>query len=199
MSDETKKLTAWTQTYTGKQFTPYDPQPHQIDIEDIAHSLSMQCRFNGHIKRFYSVAEHAVYVSYLVSPVAQLKALHHDDPEAWIGDMVAPLKWTFPEFQTLEDNLMRVVESKFDIPVSDAINEEVHTADQWIVHQEAKALFPEHAHCLLKLWKPCPDFTPPADIYIHFDGLGVPPETAKKMFLARHYELQKLKRLVNAA
>lgn len=197
MSNEAKKLTAWTQTFTGKQFTPYAPQADQIEIEDIAHSLALQCRFNGHIKRFYSVAEHSVYVSYLVSPVARLKALLHDAPEAWIGDMVAPLKWTFPEFHVLEDTLMSAVEQKFDVPVSAAINEEVHTADQWIVHQEAKALFPARNHGLLKLWKPCPDFKPP--FHIDFGELGRDPVTAKAMFLSRFNELVREHKAVSAA
>ena len=54
---------SWAQTFTGRQFFPLDPDPQDIDIVDIAHSLAMQCRYNGHTDRFYSVAEHCVHVS----------------------------------------------------------------------------------------------------------------------------------------
>jgi hypothetical protein len=56
----------WMQTYTGKAFWPLDPRPDEIDIDDIAHSLSMQCRYAGHCLRFYSVAEHSVWCALMV-------------------------------------------------------------------------------------------------------------------------------------
>ena len=61
----------WIQTFTGRQFWPLDPHVDEIYIEDIAHSLSMQCRFTGHSLRFYSVAEHSVLVSYAVPAATQ--------------------------------------------------------------------------------------------------------------------------------
>lgn len=56
----------WMQTYTGRQFHPLDPHADDIDIADIARSLSMQCRYNGQVRRFYSVGQHCVLVSELV-------------------------------------------------------------------------------------------------------------------------------------
>jgi len=56
---------AWIQTYSGRRFNPTRPHIDAIVIQDIAHSLSMQCRFSGHCKKFYSVAQHSVLVSYL--------------------------------------------------------------------------------------------------------------------------------------
>src|ERR1035437_8999101 len=53
---------AWIQTYSGRRFCPLSPNPDAIVLQDIAHSLAMQCRFNGHCKKFYSVAQHSVYV-----------------------------------------------------------------------------------------------------------------------------------------
>lgn len=53
----------WIQTYSGKKFEPLNPSIDSIDIIDIAHSLSMICRFNGHSQRFYSVAEHSSIVT----------------------------------------------------------------------------------------------------------------------------------------
>src|ERR1700677_3623058 len=56
----------WIQTCTGRAFYPSDPRPEYIDINDVAHALSMQCRFTGHVKKFYSVAEHSLRVSWLI-------------------------------------------------------------------------------------------------------------------------------------
>ena len=61
----------WIQTYSGKKFYPLDPRPEDIDIRDIAHALSLNCRFNGHCRCFYSVAEHSVGVSSSQSPDAR--------------------------------------------------------------------------------------------------------------------------------
>ena len=59
---------AWMTTRSGRRFQPFDPEPSTIVIEDIAWALANQCRFNGHVSQFYSVAQHSVAVSRLVSP-----------------------------------------------------------------------------------------------------------------------------------
>ncbi len=85
----------WKQTYTGKAFDYFNPQPEQICIEDIAHSLSMICRFNGHCARFYSVAEHSLLVSKCAQadgPEHAMFGLLHDAAEAYIGDINPVLK-----------------------------------------------------------------------------------------------------------
>lgn len=63
MSEDKRPPQGWIQTYTGRSMVPLDLKPEQVSIVDIVHSLSMKCRFNGHCKRFYSVAEHAVLVA----------------------------------------------------------------------------------------------------------------------------------------
>lgn len=83
---------AWMQTYTGRAFYPHDPRPEEISIFDIAHGLAAQCRYNGHTRRFYSVAEHSVYVSRSVDPRFAREALLHDAAEAYVGDLIRPLK-----------------------------------------------------------------------------------------------------------
>lgn len=82
----------WMQTFTGRQFFPFDPKPEEIDPIDVAHALSLLCRYGGHVRRFYSVAEHCVHVSRAVHPDVALAALLHDAPEAYLGDVVRPLK-----------------------------------------------------------------------------------------------------------
>lgn len=80
----------WIQTYTGKQFSYFECGPEQICIEDIARALSNLCRFTGHCKKFYSVAQHSVLVSHRTKN--PLLGLMHDADEAYTGDMCRPLK-----------------------------------------------------------------------------------------------------------
>ena len=75
----------WIQTYTGRQFWPLDPRIEDIDIHDIAHALSHQCRYSGHCLRFYSVAEHSVLLSHHVAGEHMLWALLHDAWEAYLA------------------------------------------------------------------------------------------------------------------
>lgn len=82
----------WIQTHSGRKVSLVDPQPDDIDINDIAHALSLLCRFNGHCKVFYSVAQHSIHVSRLTPPGLELDGLLHDATECFVGDMVRPLK-----------------------------------------------------------------------------------------------------------
>jgi hypothetical protein len=83
-------------TFSGNQLDLWDPQPDQIELDDIAVALSRLCRFNGQATRFYSVAQHAVLVQRLVveagRPDLALNALHHDSHEAFAGDLASPVK-----------------------------------------------------------------------------------------------------------
>lgn len=98
---------AWITTSTGRRFRVLDPRPEDVCIEDIAHALSLQCRFTGHIREFYSVAQHSVYVSLMCPPEVALWGLLHDASEAYIGDMSAPLKHT-PEMKRFRDTELLV-------------------------------------------------------------------------------------------
>ena len=106
---------SWMQVYGGTPFYPLEPNPDAIDIDDIAHSLSMLCRYNGHCLRFYSVAEHSVLLSHTVDPENAKWALMHDATEAYFGDMVRPLKHQMPAFMAAEDNLEAVIAGKFGL------------------------------------------------------------------------------------
>lgn len=131
------------QTYTGRQFYPLDPRAEDIDILDIAHSLSMQCRYNGHVQAFMSVAEHCVLMSGLVSKENALWALLHDATEAYVGDMIRPLKLHMPEYRAIEDKIMLAIAKRFGI--ADQMPEEVHEADSRILLDERAALLGEPA------------------------------------------------------
>lgn len=129
----------WMQTFTGTMFYPLDPRPEDICVDDIAHSLSMQCRYNGHGTMFYSVAEHCILMAGAVSPENALHALLHDATEAYVGDMVRPLKLHMPEFRAVEDRVGRAIADRFGMdPLAP---EEVKLADSRILLDERTALF----------------------------------------------------------
>lgn len=90
------------QSFTGRKIYVTDPRPEDVCIEDIAHALSLICRFGGHALKHYSVAQHSVLVSSLCTKEHFFAALLHDASEAYVGDMVRPLKRQMPEFAALE-------------------------------------------------------------------------------------------------
>ena len=128
----------WIQTYTGRKFVLTDPRPEDVCIEDIAHSLSLQCRFNGHCIDHYSVAEHSHRVSGIVPPEHALAGLLHDAAEAYIGDMVKPLKMMMPAFREVEREIMMAVCCAFEIawPIAECVKK----ADCIMLATEARDL-----------------------------------------------------------
>jgi hypothetical protein len=104
-------------TYTGKHVHPLSPSADEIDIEDVAHSLSQMCRFLGHTDGFYSIAQHSVLVSELVPRQDALWGVLHDASEAFLCDLPAPIKRD-PEmgfYRIAEDRLMRAICRKFGL------------------------------------------------------------------------------------
>jgi len=105
-------------TYKGEQFKPLDPDINQIHIEDIAHSLSLMCRGNGHIDYFYSIAQHSINCANEAkarsfSIRVQLACLIHDASEAYISDITRPVKQYMPEYKEVEKRLQDVIYIKF--------------------------------------------------------------------------------------
>jgi hypothetical protein len=125
----------WIQTATGRPFWPIDPRPADIDIEDIAHALSMLCRFGGHCLRFYSVAEHSVLLSRHVAPEHKLWALLHDASEAYLVDVPRPLKPFLRGYREAEDKIMRAVCERYRLPPE--MPEAVKAADTSLLMDEA--------------------------------------------------------------
>jgi hypothetical protein len=107
----TTALEPWIETFTGKEFHFLDPTHEQIDIRDIAHSLAYTCRYTGHSRKFYSVAEHSILVSYLA--IDPLAGLLHDASEAYITDIASPIKPHLSNYKELEDMIMGRIASKF--------------------------------------------------------------------------------------
>jgi len=130
------KNNPYIQTFTGKKFHFLDPQPDEICIEDIAHALSNNCRYAGHCKIFYSVAEH----SWLMSNISinPLWALLHDASEAYIVDIPRPIKGFLTNYHELESNVMKAICRKFSL--EEEMPEEVKELDGKILFNEKEIL-----------------------------------------------------------
>lgn len=163
---------SWMQVYTGGQFFPLDPLPEEVHILDIAHSLSKLCRYNGHCERFYSVAEHSVYVSLVVEERHALVALMHDAAEAYVADVPRPLKKHLIDHGWIEDGVWRAIARRFDLP--ETIPQAVWDADDSVLLAEAEQILKPHP-------APWDVRGVPADIKI----ACLPPDQAASLFLSR--------------
>lgn len=132
----------WIQTFTGVAFWPLDPRPSEIDIEDIAHALANQCRFSGHTRQFYSVAQHCVVMARVVPDHAKLWALLHDASEAYLVDLPRPIKQLMPGYRDAEDAVMRAVCERFGLAAG--LPGEVREADVRMLATEARDLLGPH-------------------------------------------------------
>jgi hypothetical protein len=115
---------SWIVTASGIKFPVADNTPAHIRLDDIAHALSRLCRFGGHVREFYSVAQHSVLVGELVrlrapgDRTAYAWALMHDAAEAYLGDVVSPLKRYLPSYADLELHVLRSVAGAFGLPLT---------------------------------------------------------------------------------
>jgi len=162
----------WMQTYSGKRFHPLSPRAEDIDIVDIAHALSMACRYGGHCKWHYSVAQHCVLVASKAPPEAKLHALLHDASEAYLGDVIRPLKHqeAMSDYRLAEHTLEAAINRKFLTTVA---FDEVKLLDNRIITDEKEQLMVP---------------TPWDHLWPNLPALGVTikqwsPETARWKFL----------------
>jgi hypothetical protein len=102
-------------TYTGKYFDPINPDPALIDIRDIAHALSQQPRYGGHLPQFYSVGQHSLHVARRLPKELQLVGLLHDATEAYMCDIPSPVKSRLPEYKAHEKKLLEAIMRKFNV------------------------------------------------------------------------------------
>lgn len=130
----TERRGDWIQTFTGRAFWPLDPRPEEVEIADIAHALAHQCRYAGHVRRFYSVAEHSVLLARSVSPKNALWALLHDASEAYLVDLPRPVKREVRGYREAEAVVMLAICARFGLTVE--MPQEVHLADGRILTDE---------------------------------------------------------------
>jgi hypothetical protein len=154
--DKTKKG-SWLQTITGKRVSVLAPQPEEIFIEDIIPSISKQCRFNGHCNVFYSVAQHCVLgaqfaLHHWKSKDVAKEFLLHDATEAYMGDLIRPVKVMLPEFGVVEAGFWKAISSKFGLPFEHT--EKCQLLDNIMVTWEKRDLLPQS-----EVWPNLPDIT----------------------------------------
>jgi 5'-deoxynucleotidase YfbR-like HD superfamily hydrolase len=139
----------WISTYTGKKFSLTNPHLDDICIEDIAHSLSLTNRYNGHTEQAYSVAQHSLVVSLLCPPELALEGLMHDAGEAYTGDIVRPLKRLLQPSQHDLNNHLEDIEYYIEAAIAEKFKLENNAL---IKEYDTLALFIEKQH-LNKNWK----------------------------------------------
>ncbi len=178
-------------TYSGKVIRPLDPDPAVICIEDIAHSLSNQCRWTGHCKAFYSTAQHSVGVSLACNLEDALWGLLHDAGEAYIADIPRPVK-RFTDwgngYVEVEDVLMECVVKAFDLKGHSfapsmhgpwmTLPPSVKDADDLLLYTEMRDLMPEGMFEQFKDKHVLPDTLKPWS-----------PAAAETIFLEQYYHI----------
>lgn len=164
-------------TYSGLNLHLMDPTPDEICIEDIAHHLSLQCRFSGACPRFYSVAEHSVLVSLMVPPEDALWGLLHDASEAYLCDIPRPFKSALGGYYEHEERLLKAVAGKFGL--SWPMPKSIKDVDAHMAATEAAIL-----------WREPPEWT---KVYTMLElprrNIGYLPTFAQSDFMHRFSEL----------
>lgn len=169
MAENVERKGDYCETYTGKRFYPFDPRAEDVCIEDIAHALSMQCRFGGHCARFYSVAQHSVFVSKMADTLLHVNpkrfyevamwGLFHDAAEAYFVDVPRPIKQSIPEYAAIEERIMAVIIQAFGLTPGRPVTVDVF--DEVALATEARDLMPSSgAHWKLR-FPPHSDFIQP--------------------------------------
>jgi len=151
-SNETRRGD-WMEVASGTRFYPLDPRASEVHLSDVASSLAKQCRYNGHTRFFYSVAEHSVLMADWLfreygDPLLAYQGLMHDAPEAYLGDMVRPLKRNMPAFVAAELPVWQTIVEAFPVlrrkglsqdlaaPGPYGLDARVHQADNRILVDE---------------------------------------------------------------
>src|ERR1700743_459210 len=113
-TDTRYKSATFIETYTGRAFWPLSPTPEAISIIDIAHALSNQCRYSGHVRFFYSVAQHCCLLAQWLeanggSALDCLQILMHDAPEGYLVDIPRPVKQYMPEYRVWDHRINEAI------------------------------------------------------------------------------------------
>jgi hypothetical protein len=174
----------YLQTVSGRWVNPFDPDPEQLDAGDIARALANQCRFGGHSRVFYSVAQHSVIVSELVEErdgdtEDAFAALMHDATEAYLGDMPHPLKHRSAlgaAFRSAEDRLEQAIRDRFGIK---PVVPEIKRIDRALLATERRAFSAEDWH-----WPELEGVEP-----LDLDLEAWSPDAAAEAFAQRYAEL----------
>ena len=172
-------------TYHGIDMDPFCPKREDIDIKDIAHSLSLICRANGHISHFYSVAQHCLNCEKEAQARGydartRIFCLLHDATECYISDLIRPIKRRFPEYYEAEERLAKLIYQSLvgGMPTDDEL-EKVSKVDDTLLYHEFLALSGARFF----------DQEPKLSAKLSFETEAV--EAVRERFIARFYELAK--------
>jgi len=157
-----------------------NPTPNMIDIDSIAIALGRICRFGGHCPRFYSVAEHSVHATELARKAGMktdiMRAvLLHDAAEAYIGDVVKPLKIILPGYAEIERRIEKAIAERFNVDF-ERYYISIRTCDRLMLKAEKRSMWPNDSH----EWHGFNEI-PTADVDFQYYR----PETAAEVFLNR--------------
>ena len=183
-------MESYIETYSGEKFYFLTPKTQVFKLKDIAHALSMICRFTGHCKEFYSVAEHSWHVARMLEgcPIeVQIAGLLHDASEAYITDIASPIKQHLPDYQKLEDGILAAIFAQYHLEYP------MHPA----VKQADLAMLSTEAHYMLhsggNSWDMWKERRRPAPNAL-YRPINMPPRQAAQLFLDKFNELYELYR-----
>lgn len=177
------EIALYIETVKGNKFYFDNPV---FDIEEIAHALSMQCRYTGHTSRFYSVAEHSILVANILQLEGKdaFEGLMHDATEAYLSDIAAPWKAMLPDYKVMESKLELPMRRFYGLP--DLITHDCKRADWIALFIEAAQLIPSGA----KDWI-APDGVKDAAVEYARYLQCLSPNAARRAFLLRYEELKR--------
>jgi len=145
---QARRAETWITTAGGRQFFPWFPEPHKIEVQDLAHTLSQINRWGGHTREPYSVAQHSVEVAGVLRERGHERkaawGLLHDATEAFMGgDIVSPIKRRIPELMEMEAGIANAVTSRFGLPPGALEDHDVKAADRFLLAWEYRDLMPQ--------------------------------------------------------
>jgi len=139
--DNRRPIKGWIHTVGGRPFFPERPNPMALKIEDIAHALANLCRFTGHTKEFYSVAQHSVLVAEACPARLRLAGLLHDASEAYTGDVATPIKHLLGQrFAMIEAAVQEAICTRFGLDSGVFDDDELVEADRRLLATEKRDL-----------------------------------------------------------
>lgn len=187
MTDQNSRYGGWIQTFTGVEFYPADPRIEDFSLVDIAHSTALQCRWLGHCKWHFSIAQHAVLVSLYLESIGatyqeQFEGLHHDDNEAYLRDIPSPLKRMeeYANHRYFEHEMDKLIREWLGLPEREHWSEVVRHADMVLLVTEASQLLPHHG------WWQVDGLPEPWDVTLR----RMDPQEAASAYLSRHSDLK---------